>query len=76
LNKEQGYLEHAGPEREKADMVQAKKLLTPFGIDPAPWADAEGNRQPELEAVWHKKLVQEEAQRRQPAQRTRKTASS
>jgi hypothetical protein len=46
-------------------MIRSKKLLAPFGIDPAPWADTEGNRQPELEAAWHKKLDQEEAQRRQ-----------
>ena len=46
-------------EQRKADMAQAKKLLAPYGMDPAPWADAEGNRQPELEAAWHKKLEQE-----------------
>ena len=33
-------------EGDTADMVQAKKLLKPYGIDPAPWADAEGNRRP------------------------------
>jgi hypothetical protein len=32
------------PEQEKADMIHSKKLLAPFGIDPAPWADQEGNR--------------------------------
>jgi hypothetical protein len=42
----------------KADIAQSKKLLAPYGIDPAPWADQEGNRQPELEAAWHKKLEQ------------------
>jgi len=36
-------------EERKADMAQAKKLLEPFGIDPAPWADSEGNRLPEAE---------------------------
>jgi hypothetical protein len=51
-------------------MIQSKKLLKPYGIDPAPWADEEGNRQPELEAAWHEKLNQEEAARRG------KTASS
>jgi hypothetical protein len=28
-------------------MIQSKKLLAPFGIDPAPWADEQGNRLPE-----------------------------
>jgi len=46
-------------ERLKTDIALAKKLLKPYGIDPAPWADEEGNRQPELEAAWHKKLEQE-----------------
>jgi hypothetical protein len=26
--------------------LQSKKLLAPFGIDPAPWVDQEGNRIP------------------------------
>ena len=45
-------------EQLKADIAQSKKLLAPYGIDPAPWADQEGNRQPELEAAWHKRLLQ------------------
>jgi hypothetical protein len=57
-------------EERKADMVQAKALLKPFGIDPAPWVDQEGNRQPELEAAWLKKL------RREEAERQRRTAST
>jgi hypothetical protein len=57
-------------EERKANMIQSKKLLAPFGIDPAPWADQEGNRQPELEAAWHKQLEREEMDRRG------KTASS
>jgi hypothetical protein len=61
VKKDQGYRTHM--EQEKADMVQAKKLLAPFGIDPAPWADEEGNRQPELEAAWTERLRQREADR-------------
>ena len=40
---------HWGTERaqEKSDIIQSKKLLKPFGIDPAPWADEQGNRLPE-----------------------------
>jgi hypothetical protein len=34
-------------DQEKTDMVQAKRLLAPFGIDPAPWVDQEGNYLPE-----------------------------
>jgi hypothetical protein len=47
IKKDQGYRVHAGEAQEKADMAQAKKLLAPFGIDPAPWADQEGNYLPE-----------------------------
>jgi hypothetical protein len=37
------WRDHAG---DKTDMVRSKALLKPFGIDPAPWADQEGNRLP------------------------------
>ncbi|MDR3357700.1 MAG: hypothetical protein LBN96_02345 [Desulfovibrio sp.] len=58
-------------EEYKANMIQSRKLLKPFGIKPAPWADANGNELPEeVRAAWHKKLEQEEAARRT------KTASS
>ena len=30
-------------QQERKDIVRAKKLLAPYGVDPAPWADAEGN---------------------------------
>ena len=31
-------------EQWRADIARAKKLLAPYGIDPAPWADEAGNR--------------------------------
>ena len=34
-------------EQRKADIAQSKRLLAPFGKDPAPWTDAEGNRLPQ-----------------------------
>jgi hypothetical protein len=46
VKKEQGYLVHAGAEQEKADIIRSRKLLAPFGIDPAPWADETGNELP------------------------------
>jgi len=35
-----------GGEQWKADIIRSRKLLAPFGKDPAPWADAEGNSRP------------------------------
>jgi hypothetical protein len=54
-------------EQRKADMIQSRKLLKPFGIDPAPWADEEGNELPEeVRAARHRKLELEEAGRKAP----------
>jgi len=33
-------------DQRRADVLQARKLLKPYGIEPAPWADAEGNSRP------------------------------
>jgi hypothetical protein len=39
---------HWGVKEEgKANLLQSRKLLEPYGIDPAPWADQEGNELPE-----------------------------
>ena len=35
-------------------VARSKRLLAPFGIDPAPWADENGIRQEELEEAWVK----------------------
>ena len=51
--------------RDAVKIRRSKQLLAPYGIDPAPWADEDGNEQESLCHAYADKLRQEEKARKE-----------
>ena len=65
LLREYALLDFGKDGKDAEKIKRCKRLLAPYGIDPAPWADENGIRQKELEDAWGERLMQESEARRQ-----------
>ena len=63
LLREYAIMDFGGNDPEK--IKRSKRLLAPYGIDPAPWADADGLAQAELRKSLAERMKQERKARRE-----------